>query len=263
MAQRVWLVAVAALAAACGGGDDAGEERVDTGPDAVTLTYETDPGVTDADVERMTTIIRGRLAELGAGGVTVQADGESLVVEVDDPGSGSADELAAAVGTQAELRFRPVLLTVPLGGAPDVPLEVTPADEDRPEATVVLDEPEQARYQLGPAEATGSIIEDADAQLANSGQWMVDLTLTPEGIVVFNEIAARCSPPSASCPTGQLGIVLDSEVQSAPTIESASFDREDISISGSFTEAEAKDLALVLRYGALPFPVTLVSVSGP
>jgi preprotein translocase subunit SecD len=77
-------------------------------------------------------------------------------------------------------------------------------------------------------------------------------------------MAAQCSPPSDVCPTGSLAIVLDSVVKSAPTIQQSSFDASDIEITGTFTESEAKDLALVLRYGSLPVtlePQTVQTVS--
>ena len=47
----------------------------------------------------------------------------------------------------------------------------------------------------------------------------------------------------------RVAIVLDNKVVSAPTIQQGSFERDQIQISGSFSESEAKDLALVLRYG--------------
>ena len=62
--------------------------------------------------------------------------------------------------------------------------------------------------------------------------------------------SASTRPPR--CPTGQLAIVLDSRVVSAPNINAPSFAADAISISGNFDEGEAKDLALVLRYGSLP-----------
>jgi preprotein translocase subunit SecD len=62
------------------------------------------------------------------------------------------------------------------------------------------------------------------------------------------------------CPTGRLAIVLDSVVQSAPTINEPSYSKDSISISGSFSEGEAKDLALVLRYGSLPVELERQSV---
>nr|MSZ94036.1 SecD/SecF family protein translocase subunit [Actinomycetota bacterium] len=56
----------------------------------------------------------------------------------------------------------------------------------------------------------------------------------------------------STCPTGQLAIVLDGRVLSAPSINSQSFKADQIEISGSFNERTAKDLATALKYGALP-----------
>ncbi len=161
--------------------------------------------------------------------------------------------------------------TVPVGEPPPA-LEVTPREDDRADATVVLEEVDDdgevvATYQLGPSLATGEIVADADAQLnSTTGEWSVSLEMRggANGIDLFNTISAQCFQQAPTCPTGRLAIVLDSQVQSAPTIQSASFDRDDISISGSFRESEAKDLALVLRYGRLPVtlePQTVQTVS--
>ena len=149
--------------------------------------------------------------------------------------------------------------------------KVTPRQEDKPEATVILEELDDdgntvSTYQLGPSQATGEIVSDADAELDPNGQWTVGLSMKggADGIDQFNAIAAQCSPPSETCPTGQLAIVLDSVVQSAPTIQTSSFDKDEIVISGSFTESEAKDLATALRYGSLPVqlePQTVQTVS--
>ena len=65
-------------------------------------------------------------------------------------------------------------------------------------------------------------------------------------------MASKCYNGDATCPTKQLAIVLDSSVISAPSINAASFSKDQIQISGSFTESSAKDLATSLRYGALP-----------
>lgn len=140
---------------------------------------------------------------------------------------------------------------VPTGG-----LELTPRDEDDPTKDVVLQEVVDGEvlftYQLGPSEATGEIVSTARAQLSPQGEWTVGLEVTSAGIDAFNSVASRCFSRDVTCPTGQLAIVLDSQVVSAPTIQQASFERDGIQISGSFTERDAKDLALVLRYGSLP-----------
>ena len=72
--------------------------------------------------------------------------------------------------------------------------------------------------------------------------------------------ASTCStrPPRpatwrrASCPTRQLGIVLDGVVESAPEVQQPFFQRDQITITGNFNQSRAEDVALVLRFGALP-----------
>ncbi len=148
--------------------------------------------------------------------------------------------------------------------APQVPT-LTPRSQDTAEATVTLPGLDGENvYLLGPSLATGRVVRTAAADIQN-GQWLVQLEMRggADGIDKFNEIAAKCyqgAPDPAVCPTGQLAIVLDSVVQSAPTIEQPSYAADQISISGSFTESEAKDLALVLRYGSLPVELERQSV---
>lgn len=135
----------------------------------------------------------------------------------------------------------------------------TKPEEDTPEATVTLPNTDgSALYQLGPMPegATGRIVEDAQATLGNDGQWEVKLTMRggANGIDVFNALAGKCYQglDQQTCPTGKVAITLDSVVQSAPAIQEPSYTRDQIQISGSFSERDAKDLALVLRYGSLP-----------
>ncbi len=78
----------------------------------------------------------------------------------------------------------------------------------------------------------------------------VALSLTEQGARLFERITAESVGE-------QLAIILDNVIESAPVI------RERISggqaqITGSFTSAEASDLAIVLRAGALPAPVNIV-----
>ena len=72
------------------------------------------------------------------------------------------------------------------------------------------------------------------------------------GIDGFNQLATRCFNRDATCPTGQIAIVLDGVVKSAPTIQTPTFERDQIQITGNFSEREAKDLALVLRSARCP-----------
>jgi preprotein translocase subunit SecD len=172
----------------------------------------------------------------------------------------SEGESAAAVQEQPTTTEPPETTTTTAGEG-DQPAEaepptLTPRDQDEADATVTLPGVDgQTVYVLGPTLATGRIVRTAAADI-QTGQWLVGLEMRggEDGIDKFNEIAAQCyqAADPAVCPTGRLAIVLDSVVQSAPTINNPTFAADQISISGSFSESEAKDLALVLRYGSLP-----------
>jgi preprotein translocase subunit SecD len=135
----------------------------------------------------------------------------------------------------------------------------TPRDQATAEATVVLPEIDSKTgkptrlYELGPAKATGKIVKSATAQPPSglTGDWSVSVTLTSDGNTLFNELAAACFNATPECPTKAIAIELDNVVKSAPTVQQAQFNGE-VSITGQFTEQEARDLALVLRFGALP-----------
>lgn len=116
------------------------------------------------------------------------------------------------------------------------------------------------RYLLGPAGVTpetpltGAAIQSASATFTGVAEWYVSLSMKAgeEGIDRFNALASRCHSRDISCPTQQMAIVLDGNVESAPTVNAPNFERDQITIQGGFSEGEARDLALVLRYGALP-----------
>lgn len=110
-----------------------------------------------------------------------------------------------------------------------------------------------ASYSVGPTALTGSALDTARATLGDRG-WVVNPVFKggKDGIGLFNGVAAQCFAKAANCPTGQLAIVLDGRVLSAPAIQQASFEADRIEISGDFAERDAKDLATALKYGALP-----------
>ena len=133
----------------------------------------------------------------------------------------------------------------------------TPPEDDLYENYVVLDDEDGNRTCLGPALLRGDTLESADVGFDGLQTWTVSPVFKEgaEGIDQFNAAAAQCyaaSPDPIVCPSGRLAIVLDGKVISAPNIQQPSFDRDQIQISGSFDEVSARNLALVLNYGALP-----------
>ena len=172
----------------------------------------------------------------------------------------TADPTASTDTTTAPTATADPLATDPAtGGLTDAACTTTlTADQLNPTGTAILPECRNkvliASYQVGPVALTGSALDTARAQLGQTGKWEVAPVFKggADGIGLFNGIAAQCNSKAANCPSGQLAIVLDGQVLSAPTIDAASFKADQITISGSFTERTAKDLATALKYGALP-----------
>jgi preprotein translocase subunit SecD len=225
-----------------------------------------DPEVIDQAIE----VIRQRVDELGVAEPEITRQGNAVVVEL--PGVGDRERALEVIGQTAELRFRPVTDVIPPPGTPNAPatsapVMATPGAEDTPEAEVVLpgeaaEGAEAVLYRLGAAGAAGADIADAQAVFGQSqAEWSVLLTFTGQGIERFNQLAAACFAGQPTCSQGAVAIVLDGTVVSSPTVQDASFTANEVTITGNFDEAEAKDLALVLRYGALPVQLEQESVS--
>ncbi len=97
---------------------------------------------------------------------------------------------------------------------------------------------------------TGAALRTAAASTDELGGFIVQFELTPEGAVTFANY-------TASNVGSILAIVLDKEVISAPQIQSEIPDGRGF-IQGNFTLEEANNLAVQLRYGALPVPLRVI-----
>ena len=110
-----------------------------------------------------------------------------------------------------------------------------------------LDRDGQTKYRLGPVEITGDAINRRDRHLRHGGGaavgqgWQIQFDMTDEGADTFADVTTRLEGR-------QLAIVVDQEVISAPTVQNAITGGVGV-ITGSFTEARAKDLATQLNAG--------------
>ena len=180
------------------------------------------------------------------------------------------ERLLQVIGETARLEQREVLGTItPTDPAyASTPLTcATPAEQETKECSfealknknvVFQDQNNQTRYQLGPVEITGEAIDKASA-VYNSGSqtsvgqgWEIQFTLTGAGSSTFADVTTRLQGR-------QLAIVVDDQVISAPTVQSPITGGNGV-ITGSFTEARAKDLATQLNAGALPVELTTQQV---
>jgi len=154
--------------------------------------------------------------------------------------------------------------------APDAAQEAVtteaPANQLPPGSEVLLGQDGLA-YLVGPVAATGLVFENTASATIQGSAWSVVVQLRPgaEGEDVWNALTSRCFSRDATCPTAQVAIVLDGEVISAPVVQEAVFTGGEVQITGDFTEAEARDLAKVLEFGAVPvkFAVSQVQTVSP
>ncbi|MCX6529965.1 MAG: protein translocase subunit SecD [Actinobacteria bacterium] len=124
---------------------------------------------------------------------------------------------------------------------------------NEPSKQAILEGRDGLVYFTGPSQADGQVFANDAAAQINSGSWVVAVGLRggASGEDKWNLLAAQCFQKAATCPTGQIAIVLDGVVISAPVVQTANFSGS-VQISGDFKEAEAKDLAKILEFGAVP-----------
>ena len=244
-------------------------------PRASTAGNEVTPEAIDQAVE----IIRQRVNSLGVAEseVTAQGSGNNRQIVISIPGE-NGRRVVDLVGQTAELRFRQVLASgFGLPSATDTATAATPvpgvSDEINTQfanldcATVAslqgtgTDDPNAVitscskdlttKYILAPAEVLGRQISEASSGLDTQAgsAWTVSLTFDSEGTRAFGALTARVT--SLPEPNNQVAIVLDGIVQSSPRINEA-IPSGTAQITGDFTQVGAKDLANVLKYGALP-----------
>ncbi|MDE0116655.1 MAG: protein translocase subunit SecD [bacterium] len=237
----------------------------------------------EGDLDVAVEIIRDRIDGLGVAEPDVTRQGGRVVVQL--PGISDQQRAIDIVGQTAELRFRPVCAPLSAGGdgsetelpgSPELPdpvlddrglapcptgidlaaLPTTSSSDDLLDRFVVLPQRDDSgevvgRYLLGPSTLTGAGLSSAERAFTN--QYVVEFNLKggEQGADKFDELAAACNQQTEFCPTAQVAIVVDGTVESAPVVDEARFGGSGI-ITGNFSEQEADDLALVLRYGALP-----------
>jgi preprotein translocase subunit SecD len=157
--------------------------------------------------------------------------------------------------------------TIPATSETTAPGIQVSEDPNDPSTNAVLSDGKGGAFLVGPAGADGLVFtNDATAEI-NNGNWVVNVGLQdgPAGADLWNALTTKCFNRDAVCPTGQIAIVLDGKVISAPVVQEAVFSGGTVQISGDFTEGEARDLAKILEFGAVPvkFAVATVQTVSP
>jgi preprotein translocase subunit SecD len=193
-------------------------------------------------VQQSIEIVRRRIDETGVLDPQISQQGTSRIV-VQLPGVGDPDRIKQLIGKTAHMTFRLVDETAtPSTGGPPPPGDDYLSQQDRPGEKIAV------RKRI---DVDGADLTDARAGTnSETGDWVVNFT--------FNSVGARrFADVTKANVNHRFAIVLDDKVISAPVI------REPITggrgqISGSFNATSANDLAVLLRAGALPAPLTVI-----
>jgi preprotein translocase subunit SecD len=248
--------------------------------------YQTDGSeVTREEMEQAVGVIQQRVNSLGVTEPEIQIQGQDQVV-VNIPGITDSDRAVEVIGRTAQLGFYEVLAAD--GG------EVVPPDEveetkdelredlqqddayEEGQTKVIFEESSTPRgggtvvvgYVVNEQpDLTGDALASANLDRDQSGRLQVGMRLTREGARGFGDLSQRIADnalASGQPGTGQLAIVLDEDVVSAPTVDEGIYGGQVVIENDSPTglpEEEARELEIVLQTGALPVSMKVLSVT--
>src|SRR5215813_14541223 len=223
-----------------------GQRTITVTANGGTITLSpTDPAITERvrqAVDQSIQIVERRVNELGLVEPTIQREGvDRILVQV--PGLQDPSRLKEILGKTAKLDFRMV----------DLSMSAEQAEQAHPADSEILSgETPGQKYLI----EKRVLVSGADLTDAQPG--FDQRTSEPVVNFRFNSGGARKFASATAENVGKrFAAVLDNEVITAPVI------REPIlqgsgQISGSFTIESANDLAILLRAGALPAPLTII-----
>ena len=216
----------------------------------------------DDDLLVIRDLIRDELERSGIAEPDVRVQGATIVVDL--PGVRDQQEALARVDVSGVVELRPVL---PFGECPtpEDPADTSSESTDLEAPTTtpgaeLLPTRDGRVLCVGPVEGTGEVFARGSASLQSQQGWSVSVDLRGDGQAVWNDLANECFNRTPLCPAtqpgtnGQIAIVLDGVIQSAPAVNTTGF-TDGVSITGSFSRSEAESLVRVLNRGAFPVEV--------
>ena len=195
--------------------------------------------------------IRNRVDQFGVSEPTIQAQGENRIL-LQLPGIKDADRAIKLIGKTARLEFKLIdessSSQAALNGDMPEGDEILYKREENVETGEISRTPFLVKKRTV---LTGETLSGAEVRYdSDFNEPYVAITFNSIGAMLFQEIT-RANVKK------RLAIVLDDNVYSAPVIQ------EEIAggraqVTGQFTTEEARDLAIILRAGALPAPVVIL-----
>ncbi|HEX9447471.1 MAG TPA: protein translocase subunit SecD, partial [Dongiaceae bacterium] len=190
-------------------------------------------------VDQSIEVIRKRVDETGTKEPVIIRQGDDRIV-VQLPGVKDPQRLKDLIGKTAKMTFRLVDEAAVLSGQVPPTSELVPSSDAEGGGKLPL----QKRVMV-----SGENLTNAQ-QTFESGQPVVSFSFDTIGGKRFGDATAQNVGK-------RFAIVLDNKIISAPVIRGAIMGGSGI-ISGRFTAQSAQDLAVLLRAGALPAPLTVL-----
>jgi preprotein translocase subunit SecD len=223
--------------------------------------------VETTSVEQAIEVIRNRIDQLGVTEPTIHRQGENEII-VQLPGIKDPKKALEIIGKTAQLEFKLLDEETPLWK--ELPSIIKSDEEEAflnqwknkiPEGDEVVFQKivnkETKEVYKRPyivkkdVLLTGDLLAEAHVSIDQRfNEPYVSLRFNDAGAKIFEEITSKYVKK-------RLAIILDGNLYSAPVIQEK-IEGGNAQISGNFTLEEAKDLAIVLRAGALPAPVNLI-----
>ncbi|MGW4227901.1 protein translocase subunit SecD [Streptomyces sp. NPDC004980] len=221
-------------------------------------TAKADRESTDRTLE----VLRQRIDSLGVSEPTLTRSGEDRII-VELPDVQDPRQAAEVIGKTAQLSFHAVQGpgTEETDGTRKTEEGKTDTAEDGP----TLPDEQGGLLDLGPAQLSGAGVKDATASFdAQQGTgWSVALDFHKDAGKKWTDLTGEAACNPAQDERRRVAIVLDGNVISSPQVDPSvgckvGLPSGSTQITGSFSADEARDLALLIKGGALPVPVEIV-----
>lgn len=241
------IVTMVGSGALGGGTPDLDIQAAPDGAVTITLTEVALRDKATQAVQQSIEIVRRRIDETGVNEPQIARQGANRIL-VQLPGVDDPDRIKKLLGTTARMTFRLLDPNVDpnSGQRPPPGVEILKAENERRADGLPTAYAVRQRVEVEGA----NLVKASAGTNPQTGEWIVNFEFDSLGARRFAEVTRQnVGRPFA--------IVLDDKVISAPVI------REPITggrgqISGRFTAHDAQDLAVLLRAGALPAPLTIV-----
>lgn len=202
--------------------------------------------IEDMALDQAVRTIRNRIDQFGVAEPDIRKQAD-FRIQIQLPGLRDSDRAIQLVGQTAQLTFHLVRDEVDPKSILPPGVALFPEIVSQPDGSSVE---RSIPLEVEPL-MTGEDVSDARPTFdSRDNTPSVSLTFNPRGATTFERVTGENIKK-------RMAIVLDGKVYSAPTIQDR-IGGGRASITGHFTPTEAQDLAIVLRAGSLPAPVTVL-----